>query len=119
MSSDKGIDWGRVEKYDVGCKVDKLSLTVAKSRKESDEDNQVNFPSESDESARPDLSSVQQNSIGFLPSTNSRQRHKKPIQCQGHLPWNVNPMVNREKSVAVVSFVLGVDCKVNSITVQT
>ena len=25
------------------------------------------------------------NSIGFLPPTNSRQRHKKPIQCQGHL----------------------------------
>ena len=36
-----------MEKYDVGCKSDKLSLTSAKSAKESDEDNQVNFPFES------------------------------------------------------------------------
>ena len=55
-----------MEKYDVGCKVDKLSPTVAK----SDEDKQVNFPSEpSCESARrPDLSSVQQ--LNWIFATN-------------------------------------------------
>ena len=114
MSSDKGIDWGRVEKYDVGCKVDKLSLTVAKSGKESDEDNQVNFPSE------PSCEKVHDQIYLLCNKTQldfcRQPTHGKDTRNQSYVKVTYG---KKGKTVTVVSFVLGVDCKVNSITVQT
>ena len=115
LFSDKGIDWGKVEKYDVGCKLDKLSPTVAK----SDDDKEVNFPSEpSCESARrPDLSSVQQ--LNWIFATDQLSAKTQETNPMSRSPWKTFYGQKGRKTIAVVSFVLGVDCKVNNITVQT